>query len=144
MQAFEPERYIGVWHELARIPKPYEKQCCSALAIYSLVKGGIGIQNLCICSSGVIDSISGVATTHLGYRDGFMFHVKFTTPAGALHGTYNICATDYEMFSIVTNEERDCLWILCRNQNVSDEFKQRMIGYCNTFQLRWRELEWRV
>jgi len=140
---FDPKRYIGVWHELASIPKPYERKCCAALAIYSLdtSRTSLIIDNYCMCGGRIIDTISGVATQQPGYNDSFRFRVKFIDD---LLGTYWIYATDYEMFSIVSNQEQDCLWILSRNQNVTEEFKNEMLRRCTVYHLPTTQLVWRI
>jgi len=45
---FEPARYIGVWHEVARYPVPFEKDCARATAEYGLLDNGtLSVLNIC-------------------------------------------------------------------------------------------------
>ena len=38
---FEPARYVGVWHEIARFPVPFEAGCTGVTAEYGLRSDGL-------------------------------------------------------------------------------------------------------
>ncbi len=45
---FEPERYVGVWHEVARFPVPFEAGCVGVTAEYGLRDDGLlSVLNIC-------------------------------------------------------------------------------------------------
>lgn len=45
---FEPERYLGVWHEVARYPVPFEAGCVGVTAEYGLRDDGLlSVLNIC-------------------------------------------------------------------------------------------------
>lgn len=45
---FEPERYTGVWHEVARFPVPFEAGCVGVTAEYGLRDDGLlSVLNIC-------------------------------------------------------------------------------------------------
>ena len=45
---FEPDRYLGVWHEVARFPVPFEAGCVGVTAEYGLRDDGlISVLNIC-------------------------------------------------------------------------------------------------
>lgn len=60
---FEPERYLGVWHEIARFPVPFEAGCTGVTAEYGLREDGLlSVLNTCRGPDGAVRStISGTA-----------------------------------------------------------------------------------
>lgn len=45
---FEPTRYLGVWHEVARYPVPFEAGCVGVTAEYGLREDGLlSVLNIC-------------------------------------------------------------------------------------------------
>ena len=60
---FEPARYLGLWHEVARFPVPFEEGCVGVTAEYTARPDGlIGVRNTCRTADGSIRStIDGTA-----------------------------------------------------------------------------------
>lgn len=60
---FDPERYVGVWHEIARFPVPFEAGCVGVTAEYQLRDdGALSVLNICRNADGSEKSrISGTA-----------------------------------------------------------------------------------
>ena len=60
---FEPERYLGLWHEVARFPVPFEAGCVGVTAEYGLRDDGLlSVLNICRNAAGVETSrITGTA-----------------------------------------------------------------------------------
>lgn len=60
---FEPERYVGVWHEVARFPVPFEAGCVGVTAEYGLREDGLlSVLNICRDADGAEKSrVSGTA-----------------------------------------------------------------------------------
>ena len=49
VENFNVEKYLGTWHEIARVENRFEKNCTNVTAKYSLGKNGkINIENKCI------------------------------------------------------------------------------------------------
>ncbi|SFR34096.1 apolipoprotein D and lipocalin family protein [Yoonia tamlensis] len=61
---FEPDRYIGLWHEVARFPVPFQSDCPRATAEYGLqTDGSLSVRNICRNADGSEKSrITGSAT----------------------------------------------------------------------------------
>jgi apolipoprotein D and lipocalin family protein len=61
--AVELERYAGLWHELARIPNRFQRQCArESLAVYGLqADGRLRVLNQCRRANGRVDQAQGVA-----------------------------------------------------------------------------------
>lgn len=65
VQAVEPERYLGLWYEIATTPSFQQTRCTGTTAEYSLREDGlIGVLNRCYLDSldGSLSQISGTAT----------------------------------------------------------------------------------
>lgn len=59
---FEPARYLGLWHEVARFPVPFQAGCVGATAEYGLQADGLlSVLNTCIAADGATSTISGTA-----------------------------------------------------------------------------------
>ncbi|WP_371154803.1 lipocalin family protein [Jannaschia sp. 2305UL9-9] len=60
---FDPARYAGLWHEVARFPVPFQNGCAGATAEYTAPTGGvIGVRNTCLDADGApVRSITGTA-----------------------------------------------------------------------------------
>jgi apolipoprotein D and lipocalin family protein len=60
---FEPNRYLGVWHEVARFPVPFEAGCVGVTAEYGLRDDGLlSVLNICRNADGSEKSrINGTA-----------------------------------------------------------------------------------
>ena len=59
---FEPERYVGVWHEVARYPVPFQAGCVGVTAEYGLREDGLlSVLNICRDETG--DETSRIAGT---------------------------------------------------------------------------------
>ncbi|WP_084457480.1 lipocalin family protein [Nocardia coubleae] len=58
------DRYLGVWHQLAAVPQPFNLACArDTTATYSLdERGDVAVHNRCHTWSGGIDEIRGTAT----------------------------------------------------------------------------------
>ena len=62
VQGFNIERYLGTWHEIARLPVFYQSGCKNSKAIYKRIKGGtFSVTNTCEKGDRVIE-IKGTAT----------------------------------------------------------------------------------
>jgi apolipoprotein D and lipocalin family protein len=60
---FEPERYLGLWHEIARFPVPFEAGCTGVTAEYGARADGLlSVRNTCRGADGMVRStIEGTA-----------------------------------------------------------------------------------
>ncbi len=60
---FEPARYLGLWHEIARFPVPFEAGCVGVTAEYAQRDDGLlSVRNICRNPDGSVrSSITGTA-----------------------------------------------------------------------------------
>jgi len=55
---FEPERYLGLWHEVARYPVIFEQGCVGVTAEYGLREDGLlSVRNTCRNPDGTVRSV---------------------------------------------------------------------------------------
>ena len=121
VQNFEPERYMGTWYEIARLPQYFERDMDEVKAQYTLNDDGtIRVEN-----SGKRDgketSITGKAK--LKYPDAKPLagelRVSFFWP---FYSDYRVIelAPDYS-YAVVTAGSRDYLWVLARRPTMPKE-----------------------
>lgn len=59
---FDPTRYLGLWHEIARYPVVFEAGCSGVTADYTRRPDGlIGVHNICRKADGTSRDITGTA-----------------------------------------------------------------------------------
>jgi len=126
---FEPERYIGRWYEIARLPFKWEQGCTHATADYSWDNKTqkMTIVNTCLkeIRPGVLSVVYG-RTGHahiIDPRQPGKLEVKFDDgrPADP-PGAYWIHWTDYDDFSFVGGKGASGelhLWVLSRKPQIT-------------------------
>jgi apolipoprotein D and lipocalin family protein len=127
LQAVAPvdfKRYAGIWHEQARLPNRFQKQCTGPVtAEYTpLPDGTVQVRNRCILSDGNFEEAIGSARVVpvAGQPGAGRLEVRFA-PAWlswlpVVWGDYWILKLDrdYEV-SLVGTPDRDYLWVLSRD-----------------------------
>ena len=110
----EVERYLGRWHEAARLPNRFERGCVAATAEYGLREDGlISVLNTCIEEGGETRDAKGRARI---VGEGKL-EVSFFGP---FWGDYWVLdrAEDYS-WSLVGEPEGRYLWVLTRAERVT-------------------------
>jgi apolipoprotein D and lipocalin family protein len=108
------QRYLGRWHEIARLPQSFQRGCVCTTAEYSITQNGnIKVLNHCRLNSptGKIKSAEGQARVVQGSNNSKL-RVSFFRP---FYGKYWILerAEDYS-YAVVGHPNRKYLWILSR------------------------------
>ena len=111
---FEVARYLGTWHEIARLPKWYERDLRRVTATYELDGGTLKITN-----RGFRDGKEKVSTAvghFAGTANEGAFRVSFFRP---FYGDYRIIwlSPEYDL-ALVTGDDRSSLWILARTAEI--------------------------
>jgi apolipoprotein D and lipocalin family protein len=112
------ERYAGVWHEIARIPNRFQKQCVrGATAEYTLREDGrISVVNQCFKKDGSLDDAKGIAKV-IDTTSNAKLKVSFVSFLGwrPFWGDYWVIGLDedYE-WAVVGTPDRKYGWILAR------------------------------
>lgn len=128
--ALDLDRYMGVWHEIARYPNNFERMCeRDVTATYSRnADGAVKVTNACRKSDGQMASVDGVARL---VASPSKFKVRFA-PAWLswlplVWADYWVIdlAADYS-YAVVGEPDRDYLWILARDARMSDDVYARI------------------
>jgi apolipoprotein D and lipocalin family protein len=116
-------RYVGTWHEIARLPNRFQRQCVGDVtAKYALRDDGrLSVVNACRLADGSVDQAEGVARLASSTGPNSKLEVRFA-PAWLswlpfVWGDYWIIelAPDYS-YSVVGTPNRRYLWILARDR----------------------------
>lgn len=141
------ERYAGLWHEIARIPNRFQKQCSSGTtAEYTLRDDGrITVVNRCTKADGSQDEAKGVAKV-VDTASGARLRVSFVSFLGwrPFWGDYWILGLDAEYrWAIVGTPDRRYGWVLARTPALDGETLDHIFailernGYARTsFEMR--------
>lgn len=119
------ERYVGVWHEVARIPNRFQKQCAwGVTAEYTLRPDGrIDVVNRCYRKDGSLDEARGLARVE-DTATNSLLKVSFFSILGwrPVWGDYWIIdlADDYS-YAVVCSPDRKYGWILARDEHLPTE-----------------------
>jgi apolipoprotein D and lipocalin family protein len=132
--ALDVPRYMGTWHEVARLPQKFQKQCVADVtATYKLQSNGrISVTNACRKADGRMSVAVGEAkSTKLAAGAlKVRFAPKILSWLGAVWGDYWILELDPEYrWVMIGSSDTDYLWILSRtptlDANVLDGLKAR-------------------
>lgn len=121
VQAFELDRYLGRWYEVARLDHSFERGLEAVTADYSLRDdGGIRVINSGRdIDSGGIQQAEGKAYF---VQDSTIGHLKVSF-FGPFYGSYVIFELDQidYQFAFVAGNSTDYLWLLARTPEVSQD-----------------------
>lgn len=126
-------RYMGRWYEIAKYPNRFQKKCVGdTTAEYALQQdGNLQVINRCRMEDGQFDEAIGAAR-QIGDRSSPKLEVRFA-PAWlsfipAVWGDYWVIDldTDYQLVA-VSEPEREYLWILSRDPEVSRDVYERLL-----------------
>lgn len=116
-------RYLGAWHEIARLPVPYENGCNNAMAHYSMNNdGSIRVVNSCVIDGKTVE-IKGTAKIVSSNK----LSIKFDN--NPVEGDYTVFHVDYGyQNALVGSADRQSLWILSRSPSIDPLVYQQMVG----------------
>jgi apolipoprotein D and lipocalin family protein len=125
---FRLERYLGKWHEIARLDHSFERGLTRVTADYSLRKdGGVRVLNRGYSEKeGRWKEAEGKAYFVQGPDRG---HLKVSF-FGPFYGSYVIFDLDREgyRYSLVSGPDTSYLWILARDPAMSDDLKSTLVA----------------
>ena len=115
---FEPQRYMGIWYEIARLPHSFERGTDFVSAEYSLQPDG----SIRVINRGMRDGkktfIEGKAKLKDRHSGKGELKVSFFGP---FYGAYRIIElpSDYS-YAVVTGSRKNFLWILSRTSKMPE------------------------
>ncbi len=125
------QRYVGVWHEVARIPTSFQRKCVSDItATYSLRDdGNIAVLNQCRKADGSMNRAEAVARV-VDKTSNAKLQVSFVSLLGIrlFWGDYWIIGLDSDyQWVVVGHPERKYGWILSRNTELTGAVKETVL-----------------
>lgn len=124
---FELERYLGVWHEAARLDHRFERGLTGVTAEYSMrPDGGVRVVNRGYSAAqGRWKKAEGRAYFK-GDRTTGALKVSFFRP---FYGGYNILELDKKDYSwaLVSGPNLSYLWILSRSPELPAEIREKLV-----------------
>jgi apolipoprotein D and lipocalin family protein len=125
--AVDLQRYMGTWHEIARYPNRFQRQCMAdTTATYRLLEdGGVEVLNRCRKADGRMDQALGRAVQSGGPQSPRLqvrFAPSWLSFLPMVWGDYWIVAleADYR-WVIVSEPARQYLWVLARTPALPEE-----------------------
>ena len=139
---FEPERYMGTWYEIARLPQYFERDMDEVRARYTLEDDGI----IEVVNSGVRDGEPRSITGSAKLRDPKAkpltgeLRVSFFWP---FYSDYRIIELDPDYtVAVVTAGSRDYLWVLSRTPEMKQEELDGIVSRMKTLGFEVDKLEY--
>ncbi len=135
------KRYVGTWHEQARLPNRYEKPCVgSVTAEYRLQDDGtVEVRNRCLQEDGTLDEAVGVARpVETGDTPGagrlkVSFAPEWLSWVPMVWGDYWILKLDRDyQVALVGTPDRKNLWVLSRAPQLDEATLKAELEYART------------
>ena len=126
----ELDRYVGKWHEIAKIPNRFQRQCISdTTATYTRnADGSLAVVNRCRTRGGDYDEARAIARV-ADPRTNAKLEVSFFSLLGwrPVWGDYWVLALgpDYD-YAVVGEPSRRYGWILARTPTLPDATRARI------------------
>lgn len=116
VENFDLEKYSGLWHEIARYPHGFEKNCEKVTAEYTLNKRFVTVKNVCVRNE-KRSSVKGKAFSQ--EENTGKLKVQFFWPFRSNYWVI-LLADDYR-YAVVSEPGKRYLWILAREKSLSPE-----------------------
>lgn len=125
-------RYAGTWHEVARFPNRFQRQCTGGVtATYaSRPDGRIDVTNRCRTAGGSIDEAAGIArrvgdsTSKLKVR----FAPSWLSFLPMVWGNYWVIGLDADYrYAVVGDPGQEYLWILSRTPSLEPALYEKAV-----------------
>lgn len=135
------KRYAGLWHEQARLPNRFQKNCTGPVsAEYTpLADGTIEVRNRCLLADGSFDEAVGSARVVPvdGQPGAGRLEVRFAPSWLAwlplVWGDYWILKLDRDyQVALIGTPNREYLWVLSRAPRLDDATLQTELDYART------------
>ena len=138
---FDPERYAGIWYEIARLPNWFEREMSDVQAEYTLRPDGtINVVNRGI-RDGQEKETRGIARKDESYPPSVgELEVSFFRP---FYGKYRIIyLNDDSTVAMVTSGTMDYFWILSRTPDLPGNTKNELLRMAESWGFPVDKLEY--
>jgi apolipoprotein D and lipocalin family protein len=126
VQGFELKRYLGQWHEVARLDHGFERGLTQVTATYSLRDdGSVRVLNRgWDAAKGSWKEAEGRAV-FMGATSEGRLKVSFFGP---FYGAYTVIALNPERYSMICGPDRSYFWILSRDPKLDSKTLDALLG----------------
>lgn len=126
VSSFELQRYLGQWHEVARLDHRFERGLTQVTATYSLNgDGSVKVLNRgWDATKGRWKEAEGRAV-FIGSSQEGRLKVSFFGP---FYGAYTVIALEPDRYSMICGPDRTYLWILSREPRLDPATLQRLVA----------------
>jgi apolipoprotein D and lipocalin family protein len=127
VSGFDKDRYLGTWHEIARLDHSFERGLVDVIAEYSVNEDG----SLRVLNSGT-DEETGERRSAEGralfVADEGVAHLKVSF-FGPFYGSYIVFELDPDYgYAYVSGFNTDYLWLLAREPVISEQVKKDFVA----------------
>ncbi|ASU34206.1 lipocalin family protein [Mucilaginibacter xinganensis] len=140
-QPFDKNRYMGLWHEIARLPNLIEKNIRRLTEDYSLNADG----TIKVITKGFNvkktewKEVTGKIKFN-GNEDTGMLKVSYLGP---FYLAYNVLDLDPDYrYALVSGSSHNYLWILSRETTIPDDIKMQFLDTASKAGFAVEKLEW--
>jgi apolipoprotein D and lipocalin family protein len=135
---FNLQRYLGTWHEIARLDHSFERGLEQVTAHYSMREdGGVAVVNRGF-SAAKQEWQDAEGKAYLVDKAN-VGHIKVSF-FGPFYGSYIIVELDPDRYSLVSGPNYDYLWILGREPTLDPQTLQRLVEKARSLGFDTRKL----
>ena len=141
VENFDKEKYLGKWHEIARLDFKYERNLNNTTAEYSLNENGtIKVDNKGYHTKEENWTQSVGIAKFVGDENIGMLKVSFFRP---FYGGYNVIAIDPEYkYALIAGSSLKYLWLLSRDTSMPEEIKKEYLRIAEEIGYSTSDLIW--
>lgn len=143
VEPFDSQKYLGIWHEVARIDFKFEKNMNQNSATYVQNEDG----TIKVINRGY-DYKKGIWKEAIGKakfvkdKNKAMLKVSFFGP---FYGGYNVVALDSEYkYALVMGSSPKYAWILSRETSIPQDIKESYLNIARNYGVKVSELIWDI
>ena len=143
VEPFDSQKYLGIWHEVARIDFKFEKNMNQNSATYVQNEDG----TIKVINRGY-DYKKGIWKEAIGKakfvkdKNKAMLKVSFFGP---FYGGYNVVALDSEYkYALVMGSSPKYAWILTRETSIPQDIKESYLNIARNYGVKVSELIWDI
>jgi len=128
VENFQLERYLGTWHEIARLDHSFERGLSKVTADYSLREdGGINVVNRGFSADNNAWQEAQGKAYFVNEADKGHLKVSFFGPFYGSYIVFELDAVGYQ-YAFISGPDKDYLWLLARTPTVKPEVIDRFIS----------------
>jgi len=141
VQQFDMNKYLGLWHEIARLPNRIERTFNQLTEEY--LDNGDGTYKVITKGFDFKKGKWTEATGKIKFLDTEDIGMLRVSYFGPFYANYNILALDENyQYAMVSGSGLSYLWLLSRETTMPDDVKIRFLKIANEIGFEIGELEW--